>query len=340
MANVQKQFEKFHAVIRTDYDMNSDLRSARDTLVSKVRNNLKKHEENRPRFHEINQGSYIMRTGVIPDKDVDYDIDVGLVFHVKSEDDYSAKEIRGWVYDAVEDHTADGSDNKPNCIRVPYRAGYHVDLVTYCSWTDAAGKEHIRLGHKSEGWRPADPDGLKAHVDRARERFTEQRDGETGTDQFGRLVRYLKRWNDRFFKGDSSNKPTGLAFTIAAVDCTAIPCTRLDGTADDLEGLRQLAESILQRFQGYGENRRASIKKPTPEYEDLLAKLSAGGMARFEERMKSLRDDLIKAGYEPDPVKACEILVGQFGEDFPVPPKEETGRRTAAPAIVSSSSSA
>ncbi len=48
----------------------------------------------------------------------------------------------------------------------------------------------------------------------------------------------------------------------------------------------------------------------------------------------------VKAGNERDPVEACKILREQFGDDFPIPPAEDTAKKNAAPAVTVSSSSA
>ena len=62
-------------------------------------------------------------------------------------------------------------------------------------------------------------------------------------------------------------------------------------------------------------------------------------METFKEMLQELLDVLDIAAEEVDPVEACKELSNVFGDAFPVPTKEETGKRYA-PAIVSSSSSA
>jgi hypothetical protein len=152
MANVQKQFEKFHSIIRTDYEMNATLREKRNILLRRIARHLRKNS--RPGFKRISQGSYKMKTGVVPIKDLEYDIDVGLRFAFP-ETEHTAKEVRSWVFDAVKDHATKSVDEKGPCIRVTYADGYHVDLVTYCTWIDDAGEQQYRLAHKTRGWVPA-----------------------------------------------------------------------------------------------------------------------------------------------------------------------------------------
>lgn len=127
MADVQKQFEKFHETIRVDYDMSSELREKRDIVVEKIKKFLR--EKGLPSCEVLLQGSYKMKTSVQPIEDLEYDIDIGLRFAIH-EDDHDAATVRGWVYDAVSDHTMRVEDKGP-CVRVYYAKGYHLDLVTY-----------------------------------------------------------------------------------------------------------------------------------------------------------------------------------------------------------------
>jgi hypothetical protein len=63
-------------------------------------------------------------------------------------------------------------------------------------------------------------------------------------------------------------------------------------------------------------------------------------MDELKERFRVLAETLEVAGRETDPTKACELLRTVFGDDFPVPPPEETAEKTRGPAIVPSSVSA
>jgi len=72
---------------------------------------------------------------------------------------------------------------------------------------------------------------------------------------------------------------------------------------------------------------------------DLFEKMTNNQMAYFKSKLENLRDALEDAEEEADPVEACKTLQKHFGEDFQIPPKEETARAMPA-AVVSSSSSA
>jgi hypothetical protein len=329
MAYIQKQFEQFHDIIRTDYEMNDTLREKRDIILCRIRTHLA--EQKRAGFDELHQGSYKMKTGVVPIADLEYDIDVGLRFSF-TEDDYTAKEVRKWVFEAVDDHTED-VDEKGPCIRVTYQDGYHVDLVCYAWWIDDAGEEQFRLAHKTNGWRLAQPAKLIEHVNEAREPFAGTEDNLTKTDQFRRCVRYLKRWNDVALPEEADAKPTGLAFVLLAIE-RLVPTYTWDGKLDDRLALERLARSAANTWG------RIVAKKPTPEYEDMYGRLSDEEMDELKERFRVLAETLEVAGREPDPTKACELLQTVFGDNFPGPPPEQTAEKTRGPAIVPSSVSA
>jgi len=329
MADAQKYFEKFHDNIRTDYDLSSTLRDKRDIILKRIRKYLSTN--NLPGFSDMLQGSFAMKTGVKPIGNLEYDIDVALRFSFK-ENDHSAIEVRKWVFDSVEGHTESVEDKGP-CTRVTYADGYHVDLVSYAVWDDDSGITQYRLAHKKNGWRPAEPAELINYIRKAMEAFEDTNDSATSTNQFRRVVRYLRRWIDEAMPYESDSKPTGLGFTLLAINYLA---KSLDwtGKPDDRLGLYNMAFSISNILG------RIVVKKPTQEYEDLFAKFSDDDIKKFKERIGNLASDLALAYQEPDPVKACKLLSKHFGNDFPVPEPEDTAKKTITPAIVPSSSSA
>jgi hypothetical protein len=329
MADVQKYFEQFHRDIRVDYDLSSTLREKRDIILERIRKYLKKN--NLPLFDQILQGSYTMKTGVKPIADLEYDIDVGLRFSF-NEKERSAKEVRKWIFDAVDGHTESVNDKGP-CARVTYADGYHVDLVSYAVWENSAKQDEFRLAHKNNGWRPADPQALLEHVQKVMSQYDGTEDSATSTNQFRRVVRYLRRWIDEAMPYESNSKPIGLAFVLLA-ERYLQPSVDWDGKSNDRVGLYNMATSVSNIIG------RVVINKPTPEYEDVFAKLSDDDIDDFKDRLRELAADLSSVEKEPDPVKACELLRSHFGADFPVPTPDATAKKTAAPAIVSSSSSA
>lgn len=327
MADMQRAFEQFHDTIRTDYEMNATLIEKREIILERIRRYLTANHL--PGFDELLQGSYRMKTGVVPLPGLEYDIDVGLRFAVTPAQ-YAAETVRAWVLAAVADHTLK-IESKGPCIRVTYVDGYHVDLVVYAYQKDAWGREQFWLGHRDNGWRDADPPGLLAHVKTARAPFAGTNDAKTGTDQFRRIVRYLRRWNDVQLLVSSDGKPTGLAFVLLAAQRLQ-PRRTWSGAADDRQALEAFAASAAATVG------RIVAQKPTPEYEDMFGRLSDQDMDALKVRFGLLTQALHAANETKDLAVASTILRRVFGDDFPVLMPE--AKVTAGPAIVPSSSSA
>jgi hypothetical protein len=267
---------------------------------------------------------------VRPIGSLEYDIDDGLRFEFHP-DDHTAGEVRKWILKAVEGHT-DRVEDKGPCIRVGYAAGYHVDLVCYAVWPEGQ-TERFNLAHRDSGWRPTDPPALLEAIKKARAPYSGTEDARSKTDQFRRAVRYLRRWDDFAIPKESTAKPAGLAFVLLCSERLA-PKQFVNGDADDRSALEILA---LAASSAAG---RLVARKPTPEYEDMFARLTDPEMSDLKNRFSALTRALEDADAEPDPVEACRILQRVFGEDFPIPPPEDTGKRTRTPAIVPSSASA
>jgi hypothetical protein len=335
MADVQALFERFHQDIRTYYEINDELREKKDIIVDRVKAHLAKH--GRPGCTPYLQGSYKMKVGILALDGAEYDIDVGLRFNFDASE-RTAAEVRRWVFEAVDGHTEDVEPRGP-CIRVTYADDYHVDLVCYAHWDDALGATQYRLAHKTRGWVPADPPKLVEHVRNARAPFEDTDDAATRTDQFRRVVRYLKRWNDHTFDGPADDKPTGLALLLLAEKHLTTPATTLfEGAPDDRAAVERVARAAAATVG------RIQATKPTPEYEDMFGRISEDGIVALKSRFGVLRDALVAAIRAETEAEACKELKKVFGEDFPCPDagqaRKQTAMRTAAPAIVPSSSSA
>ena len=164
--------------------------------------------------------------------------------------------------------------------------------------------------------------------------------------QFRRTVRYLKRWKDEKFPSDGNTAPIGIGITVAAYD--ELQPTYADivaGKPDDLLALCKLIEAILNRFAPVWDEddqkwiKRLEVTLPIEPWSDLFEQMTNKQMVELEAKLITLLEALNVAIEDVDPVEACKNLQKVFGDDFPVPEKEETGKKHA-PAIVSSSSSA
>ena len=310
MANLQNHFNNYHKAIKVDWNDQRNLASKRDIIIDKIKATLKANGKPVPTL--INKGSYIHGVGVEPvDSNDEYDIDVGLIFDIKSSE-YSAKEVRQWALDAIKDHTKN-VENKGPCIRVRYTAGYHVDITIYARYKDFDSIVNFQLARKNDSWEDSDPERLKSEIEKHKKLF----DGTTedGTNQFCRVVRYLKRWNDYYNPRKTDNKPFGLAFVLLAREVLTHPVKDFNQQSDDLEALLRIAD------RGANWIDRISISKPVIPFEDVFSKIDDDGMTALKNRFKKLADTLRDAKAETDEIKACEVLRSVLGDDFPVPMK-------------------
>ncbi len=303
MKDIQPYFIKFHEKIKAE---KNTLREKRDILASKIQESLK--SMNHPTPDILNQGSFIYGVGVKPINDEEYDIDVGLIFPILLTD-YEPAIVRGWVYDAVKNHTDDVED-RGSCIRVRYAEGFHVDLVCYAQHHNNETIDDYHFAHKSGKWIQADPKKLKEYIKSAREKFANTKDNCT-SDQLQRITRYLKRWNDLCFKNDISNKPFGLAILLLTIKNLPFPQLDNDNKSHDLKALLLVLNSI-QSIQG-----RISLNKPTPEYEDVFAKLDDLAMEKFKGHITELNNDLIEIFQEDNIDEINKLTKKNFGKDFP-----------------------
>jgi hypothetical protein len=352
VAYVQTQFDKFDENIRLGrFEENAALREKRDIIRDRLDERLpgvfEEAGEECPPYYYRNQGSYEIGTGVVP-TDGDFDIDQGLYFEVSTNDYPDPVVLKERVCSALEGHTDDVCIRR-SCVTVFYHNDgeriYHVDIAVYSDGqSNGDGKSRIAKGKANSGieyriWEVSDPQALTDAIDA---RFL----GTNDRAQFRRTVRYLKRWKDINFIVEGNAAPIGIGLT-GAVYYHLRPTYKdvFSGKADDLLALKDLVQTLLGEFREVWDTtenksvRRLVVNLPVEPWNDLFSKMTNKQMEEFEAQLKSLASTLESAYEEVDPVVACQILQTAFGEDFPVPPPEETAKRHS-PAIVSSSSSA
>ncbi len=323
MANVQTYFNKFDKKIRRSYNDNSILREKRDLLVDDLRVGLRRYFQDynirTPRFETFNQGSYAIGTGIEPLRGEDYDIDVGLIFHL-SKNDYSSVQVKQWVHDALQSGNRSVEFKRP-CVRVQYhRAGsevYQVDLAVYSespsTWDNQMYLAKGFPGSEPENriWEVAEPKKL---VKLFQQRFQYQGD----RDQFRRVIRFLKRWKDFKFRADGHDRPTGIAITACALNWfqSGARYNPSDGKNyyDDLTALKNLAQTIIYQFAWTGD---ISVQLPVTPYNDLFEQMSSRQMQNFKDKLELFRDTLGQVESTVHTLTACQVLQGVFGSDFP-----------------------
>lgn len=337
MPAVQKQFEDFHKAICLDEDdEKAKLREKRETIVKALRANL---GDDVPALTNFNQGSYSMRTGVVP-LDGNFDIDVGLIFDCNQDKYPDPVVLKKKVRDAVDTNFRTVEIRRP-CVTVNYISGgktaYHVDLAIYSQDANgtlylAKGKENSAQEHRI--WEASDPKGLTKLVCSA---F----DDSEKLAQYRRCIRYLKRWRHWQFSGPGA--PLSIALTVAALKWFK-PNFSMTGKPVDLLAMLDWVQTMLDNFvseyrEDDGWHERLKVLLPVQPCTDLMSKRTAAQMKDFKEKLEALRDALDKADKEELPEDACKVLKKQFGDDFKVPEKAETAKMVA-PAVISTGNSA
>ena len=277
----RSQFEKFHNNIRLKpYDENATLREKRDRVLTRLKKNCAYTHV------AFNQGSYQMRTGVIP-LDGDFDIDVGIVFD-GNPNDHNAVTVKRLVFNALNGHTKDVAIRRP-CVRVAYQESgeplYHVDLAVYMRYY---GQLYLAKGLQTATahWESSDPEGAMV-------KLMGRYSGDEAA-QFRRVVRYLKRWKDYNFATDGNAAPVGIGLTIAAYE--RFQPIKSGATFDDLSALERVVSSMNSSFYTVYEGGqylwRLIAKMPASPHDDVFLRMSSKQMTAFREKLGKLSENL------------------------------------------------
>lgn len=352
MADVQTQFNEFHDKIKLeDSTIGAKLREKREIITQKIKDGIKRRFEDEgespPKMKTFNQGSYAIKTGIHP-LTSDYDIDVGLLIAISTGDYSDPTTVKTWVLEALEGHTKDVRMKEP-CVTATYRENgepaYHVDIATYAdreantSTLDALARGKQNAAKENRRWEDADPQELT--------KVLNERHSGNARAQYRRAIMCLKRWKDNKFADEGNQAPTGIALTLAAYNWF-IPSgeRQLDGDIkkpDDLDALCELTTKMLAEFQVKFENgetyRVLKLELPVAPWNNVLDSMTSAQQNRFHSRLQTLNEALLEARETVDPHAACKKLEQQFGDDFPVPERQETAEKKAK-AISSHSASA
>ena len=301
-----------HDLITSFHDnhvfMNADqldqLRGHRNANRSRVKVGLEKNDDPAPvRF--VRQGSYAMRT-IVQHPDNDYDIDDGIAF--KKEDlvgsqgaDKTPLDARKMVLDALgeDERFSRKPEIKPNCVRIHYAAGYHIDMPVYRVRKDENGESYLELAGSE--WIVSDPEGVtKWFDDAASDRSPDTRKG----GQLRRVVRLLKAFSRTVA---DTKPPSGLIISVLAIDKY---CYSAYENRDDVS-LYETMRLIYDRLIG-----DPDVYHPITG-ECLTEGNVAARMTAFKNRLESALKELqILFDDDCDEVKARRAWKKVFKHDF------------------------
>jgi hypothetical protein len=177
----------------------TEMRAHRNANRDRLRKTLSDNDKPAPdAFHS--QGSYAMRT-MVQHAENDYDIDDGVYFDkeklVRAQGgEMSGLQARQMICDALQDRRFNKQPEvRPNCVRVYYDQGYHVDVPAYRRiaqidpWTNT---EKNKYELASTEWKQSDAREVTTWFHQQNETLSPDADGTEGAGQFCRIVRLLK----------------------------------------------------------------------------------------------------------------------------------------------------
>ena len=263
-----------------------EMRKRRNANRNRLKKGLERDEKPLPEEH-VAQGSYAMHT-MVRDKDNDYDIDDGVVFN---KDDLvgtqgaemSALDVRKMVRDALDD----GSFEKPpevrtNCVRVYYKAGYHVDVPVYRRLDDGS------LELASADWKGSSPtDVTDWYNDAVIDKSPDDKNGRQ-MRRITRLLKFYKQSRDSWEK----TMPSGFEVSVLVDECYVADADREDVSLyetmraiklrldDDLEIEHPTRDEMLT--DGSDDASTRQLRKKLSEALDNLQVLFSSECSRLE----------------------------------------------------------
>lgn len=321
MANSHELFMHYNRAIKLSDHDRAILIAVRDSLRKRMKGNYLVIAKKQGTSVELNfqsQGSYVMDTIIKPLND-DFDLDDGVYFqgNLSSSQRPSPQKFHDWVIQAIDkDNEYENITDKPTCVRVRYKQGFHVDLPIYY----ADNFECPDLADTKRGWILSNPvefiawfeEKTKSGFQKAfiyeallyAEPFEKWLSDIRKSDcQLRRLVRYMKAWADE----KREEMPCGIIMTILVANNFAV------NERDDIA-----FRDTLVNVRNYLNSNGIKCPRPTsPVGEDLFASTSENDKLFFMKALNSLilsANNAISATNEKD---ACKEWEKHFGGRFP-----------------------
>jgi hypothetical protein len=303
----------------------------RDANRDRLKDGLEKKKNPQP-FMYCKQGSYAMLT-MVQHPENHYDIDDGVYFEkdkLKGSNDgeMSALDARKMVRDAVDDGGfAKDPETLPNCVRIYYAAGYHVDMPVYRrrKEKDLWGKEVEIFELASANWKRSDARLVTDWFDDENQKQSPDKDNGR---QMRRMCREIKKFSQSRASWEGQIA-SGFVITKLVTECYKPNVNREDSA------LRDTMAAIRDRL-----NSNLVVKHPTTP-DETISKGNDDPKIRFlreklDEALKDLavldeasctRENALKAW---DKVFATKYFSARL------PKSEDSDARAGAPAVLTS----
>lgn len=302
MANCNKLFGDFNKTITPTSDQMQQMKTSRQALEKKITAKMQEKLGMTPSYYTQGSGAHKMRTIIIKENGT-YDADRGV--YLPEKPDVSADTVQRYVYDAINDHTADGAEHRKKCIRVFYRCAYNIDFPVYY---EVKGEDYAYMAVKNNGWIKDDPWHMITWFEGYKD----------SNGQLVRMVKYLKAWASKV-SYNSFKMPSGIALTVWAARSFTAVADRDDECLHKL--LKAIRDSIVFRVTCYA---------PVEPHDDLTAKLSEDQKDKFKAELDKFIADAKKALDEPNQLAASKLWKKHLGTRFPEGADEDTDRKASA----------
>ena len=236
MANTHELFQHYNSAIRLTDEKRATLILFRDSLRKRMKTNYQRIPIEERKKMELNfqsQGSFIMDTIIHPLNE-DFDLDDGVYFqgNLSAKDRPVPQIFHDWVITSIDkDNEYEKISDKPTCIRVQYKQGFHIDLPIYY----ADNYECPDLADTKRGWFLSNPVEFIAWFEEKTQsgfmkafiyeslKYAEPyakwiNDIRKADCQLRRLVRYMKAWSDE----KRAEMPCGIIMTILTANNFAV----------------------------------------------------------------------------------------------------------------------
>lgn len=291
MANCNKLFLDFDVNLNIPKAKKDKLKVSKEEIRTKIRNYFKKnHPDYKPEFYI--QGSYKVGTTILT-KDNECDLDDGVYF--RRDQGVSGTTLQTWVKNAVDGHTSTPPEHRKKCIRVIFKAEYHIDIPVYYF---PKNSEHPLLAIKNDDCSESDP---KEFVDWYKTEIK-------NTPQVLRISRYLKAWGDH--KRDKM--PSGLAMSILVANNIKKNDREDIALRDTLKKIKEVLDSSFECIV------------PAIPNDDLFEDYDQTRKDKFLNNLKSFIEDANKAIDEKNQLKASKLWKNHLGDKFPEGVDEDT----------------
>ena len=345
MAILKNEFITFYND-EVKYDGNNEIREKKKKLKDDFKSTFptkfkEKYEEDikveEIRF--IDQGSYSINT-TINHTDTAFDIDVATIIDLDKNKYDDVLEIKELVREALKNTNREPEIKEP-CVTVKYtKVGeekYHIDFPIYAKCGDKLYLARGKDPNKEEEikWEIADPEGLSEYFKKDHlqiEGLNLDDEEKKQRKQKRRIIRYIKWWKAEKYgtsRRDHSIPPS-IALTILA--CENFESVKIDGEYNDLNALYKTVKNITSELfektideEGKEVIDLIECKLPKAPGSDCFFKIrnSYSYIKTFYTRWTTFESNLKKAVEEENERTAGEILVGIFGDKFPLPEVDE-----------------